>query len=72
MSKNATTAESIERIHAIVSDDPRVKVHETAEAIGILKERVCYVLHEELHMKTLCASKIWNPYDFQARILFNT
>jgi histone-lysine N-methyltransferase SETMAR len=32
-----------------------MKVHEIAETIGILKERVGYILHEELDMKKLCA-----------------
>jgi histone-lysine N-methyltransferase SETMAR len=30
-------------------------VHEIAETIGISKERVGYILHEELDMKKLCA-----------------
>ena len=33
----------------------RMKVHEIAETIGISKERVGYILQEELDMKTLCA-----------------
>jgi len=34
-----------------------MKVHEIAETIGISKERVGYILHEELDIKKLCA--IW-------------
>jgi hypothetical protein len=34
-----------------------MKVHEIAETRGISKERVGYILHEELDMKKLCA--IW-------------
>jgi hypothetical protein len=30
-----------------------MKVHETSETIGISKERVEYILHEELNMKKL-------------------
>jgi energy-converting hydrogenase A subunit M len=33
-------------------DDWRRKVHEIAEAIGISKEHVQYILHEELDMKS--------------------
>jgi histone-lysine N-methyltransferase SETMAR len=36
-------------------DDRRMKVREIAETIGISKERVGYILHEELDMKKLCA-----------------
>ena len=41
----------------MVLDDWRMKVREIAETIGISKERVGYILHEELDMKKLCA--IW-------------
>jgi len=43
----------------MVLDDRRMKVHEIAETIGISKERVGYILHEELNMKRLCAR--WVP-----------
>jgi hypothetical protein len=36
-------------------DDRRIKVREIAETIRISKERVGYILHEELDMKKLCA-----------------
>jgi len=31
----------------MVLDDQQMKVHETAETIGISKEHVGYILHEE-------------------------
>jgi hypothetical protein len=40
-------------------DDRRMKVREIAETIGILKQRVGYILHEELDMKKLCTR--WVP-----------
>jgi len=40
-------------------DDRRMKVREIAETIGISKESVGYILHEELDMKKLCAR--WVP-----------
>jgi histone-lysine N-methyltransferase SETMAR len=43
----------------MVLDDRRIKVREIAETIGISKERVGYILHEELDMKRLCAR--WVP-----------
>jgi len=43
----------------MVLDDRRMKVREIAETIGISKERVGYILHEELDMKELCTR--WLP-----------
>ena len=53
--KSATTPEIIEQVHDMLLDDRRMKVREIAETIGISKERVGYILHEELDMKNLCA-----------------
>jgi histone-lysine N-methyltransferase SETMAR len=53
--KSATTPEIIEQVHDMVLDDGRMKVREIAETIGISKERVGYILHDELDMKMLCA-----------------
>jgi histone-lysine N-methyltransferase SETMAR len=57
--KNATTPEIIEQVHDVVLDDRRMKVHEIAETIGISKERVGYIFHEELDIKKFCAR--WVP-----------
>jgi len=57
--KSATTLEIIEQVHDMVLDDWWMTVREIAETIGISKERVGYILHEELDMKTLCAR--WVP-----------
>jgi len=43
----------------MVLDNRRMKVREIAETTGISKERVGYILHEELDMKKLCAR--WVP-----------
>jgi len=53
--KSATTPEIIEQVHNMVLDDWRMKVREIAETIGISKEHVGYILHEELDIKKLCA-----------------
>ena len=57
--KSATTPEVIQQVHDMVLDDGRMKLREIAETIGISKERVGYILHEELGMKKLCAR--WVP-----------
>jgi histone-lysine N-methyltransferase SETMAR len=51
--KSATTTEIIEQVYSMVLDDWRMKVLEIAETIGIAKECVGCVLHEELDMKRL-------------------
>jgi transposase len=51
--KNATKPEIIEQVHDLLLDDRRIKVLEIAENIGISKERVRYILHEELVIKKL-------------------
>ena len=43
----------------MVLDDWRMKVCKIVETTGISKERVGYILHEELDMKKLCAG--WVP-----------
>ena len=53
--KSATTPGIIEQVHDMVLDDGRMKVREIAETAGISKERVGYILHEELDMQNLCA-----------------
>jgi histone-lysine N-methyltransferase SETMAR len=57
--KNAAPPEIIEQVRDMVLDDRRMKVREIAEIIGISKERVGYILHEELDMKKLCSR--WVP-----------
>jgi histone-lysine N-methyltransferase SETMAR len=57
--KSATTPEIIQQVHDMVLDDQRMKVCEIAETIGISKEHIGYILHEELDMKKLCAR--WVP-----------
>jgi transposase len=51
--KSATT-EIIEQVHNMVLGDRHMKVHEIADTIGISKEHVGNILHEELDMKKLC------------------
>jgi hypothetical protein len=38
----------------MVLDDRRMKVRKIAETIGISKERIGYILHEEFDMKKFC------------------
>jgi histone-lysine N-methyltransferase SETMAR len=55
LKKCATTPEIIKQVHDMILGDRRMKVRKIAETIGISKESVRYILHEELDMKKLCA-----------------
>jgi len=57
--KSATPPEIMKEVHDVVLDDWQMKVRESAETIGISKEHVGYILHEELDIKKLCAR--WVP-----------
>jgi histone-lysine N-methyltransferase SETMAR len=54
-----THREGFHQVHDMVLDERRMIVREIAETIGISKERVGYILHEELDMKKLCEK--WVP-----------
>jgi hypothetical protein len=54
-----TTTEIIEQVHNMVLDDRQMKVREIVVTIGMSKEHVGYILHEELDMKKLCARWVW-------------
>jgi transposase len=58
--KSATPPAIIEQVHDMIVDERRIKVREIAETIGISKDSVGYILHEELDMKKLCAK--WVPH----------
>jgi transposase len=58
--KSAATPEIIEQVHDMVLDDRRMKLREITETIGISKEHVGYILHEELDVKKLCGK--WVPH----------
>jgi len=47
-----------EQVHDMALDERRIKVREIAETIGISKERVGYILQEELDMRKLCTMQL--------------
>ena len=55
-----TTPEMLNKIHDIVLNDSKVKVHEIAEIVFILTERVVNILHTYLCMRKLSAR--WVPW----------
>ena len=62
-SKSAVTLGKVEKVHDIALADRQVIARELAEAVGILVDRVNFILYHKLHMKKLCTR--WVP-----RLLF--
>jgi len=55
----------VNKIHDMILEDRRIKVHEIEEAVGISYERVVHILHNELGLKTFykidaAICLIWN------------
>jgi hypothetical protein len=69
--KSATTPEIIQQVHDVVFDDWQVLVRETAERIGISREHVGYMLHEEFNMNKPCASWVTRSHAHPRKSLNN-
>jgi len=54
-----TTPEIIDQIHELILEDRRISVKTIAELLGISRERVGSVIHEDLDMQK--ASTKWVP-----------
>jgi len=54
-----TTPESVDQIHELISEDRRISDKSIAEQLGISRERVGSIIHEELDMRKLSAK--WVP-----------
>jgi histone-lysine N-methyltransferase SETMAR len=54
-----TTPEMEKKMHKMVLDDRRLKVHELADMVGISKSAIHRILTENLDMRKLCAR--WVP-----------
>ena len=57
--KTVTTPEIIDQIHEIILEDRRISAKSIAEQLGISRERVGSVIHEDLDMRKLSAK--WVP-----------
>jgi len=57
--KTVTTPEIIEQIHEINLEDRRISAKTIAEQLGISRERVGSIIHEDLDMRKLSAK--WVP-----------
>ena len=54
-----TTPEIIDQIHELTLEDPRISAKSIAEQLGISRERVGSIIHEDLDMRKLSAK--WVP-----------
>jgi len=57
--KTVTTPEIIDRIHELILEDSRTSAKSIAEQLGISRERVGSIIHEDLDMLKLYAK--WIP-----------
>jgi len=57
--KTMTTPETIDQIHELILEDRRISAKSTAEQLGISRERVGSIIHEDSDMRKLSAK--WVP-----------
>ena len=57
--KMVTTPEIIDQIHELILEDRRISAKSIAEQLGISRERVGSIIHEDLDMRKLSAK--WIP-----------
>jgi len=51
--KTETTPDFIDQIHELILEDRRISAKSIAEQIGISRERVGFIIHENLDMRKL-------------------
>jgi len=56
--KAATNPEIIDQIHQLILEDHRISAKSTAEQLGISRERVGSIIHEDLDMAKLSAKSV--------------
>ncbi|CAG8586000.1 11560_t:CDS:1, partial [Ambispora leptoticha] len=54
-SHEVVISEKISRIEDLVSDDSHISIKELTNKVGIFRERISYILHEELNLHKLYA-----------------
>jgi len=62
--KIVTTPEIIDQIHELILEDHRISAKSIAEQLGISRERVGSIIHEDLDMRKLSAK--WVPKSLNA------
>jgi len=57
--KTVTTPEIIDQIHELILEDRRISDKSIAEQLGISRERVRFIIHEDLDLRKISAK--WIP-----------
>ena len=57
--KTVTTLEIIDQIHEVILEDHQISAKSMAEQLGISREQVGSIIHEDLDMRKISAE--WNP-----------
>jgi len=56
--KTVTTPETIDQNHELILEDRRISAKSIAEQLGISREGVGYIIHEDLDMRKLSAKRV--------------
>ena len=65
--KTVTTPEIIDQIHELILEDRRISAKTIAEQLGISRERVQSIIHEDLDMRMLFVK--WVPKSKTSTVL---
>lgn len=58
--REAVTPENIAKVKELVNEDPHISTTEMANQVGISRERIGHILHNELSLHKVCAK--WIPH----------
>ena len=56
--KTVTTPEIIDQIHELILEERRISAKSIAEQLGISRERVGFIIHDDLDMRKLSAKRV--------------
>ena len=59
-----TTPEIIDQMHQLILEDPQISAKSVAEQLGISRDRVGSIIHDDLDMRKLSAK--WVPKHLNA------
>ena len=62
--RTVTTPEIIDQIHELILEDRRISAKSIAERLGISRERVGFIIHEDLNMRKISTNFLRDSNDF--------
>ena len=60
--KTVTTPEIIDQIHKLILEDQRILAKSITEQLGISREQVGSIIHEDLYMQKLSSKWVWTTF----------